>query len=157
MITRSFLQMSSRPFNFSQLLGSNWDSEIIGYIPFNILLHLSFISFSPWDDYFMPFPFTSYRALIFFHSFSVVDFVSYFVERINVMIRKLNRKMHPGSLLSFLFPGKGIPFQLEFVVVKFLRLSNWWGPEFLQNLYWKTRIRVKIKERITAWNLATKT
>ena len=51
MITGSFTQLSSRPFDFSQLLGSNWKSEIIGDTPFKVLLHLSFISFSPWGNY----------------------------------------------------------------------------------------------------------
>ena len=73
----------------------------------------------------MPFPFTSYIAFISFHSLSAVDFVSYFAERISIMIRQVNRQMQPCSLLSFWFPGGGVRFQPEFMVVKFLRLSNW--------------------------------
>lgn len=72
----------------------------------------------------MPLPFASYLALIMFHSLSAVDFVSHFVERTNTMIRKLNKQLEPYSLLSFLLPGTGLPFQLEFIV-KFLRLSDW--------------------------------
>lgn len=152
MITRSFIQMSSRPFNFSQLLGSKWNSEIIGDIPLKILLHLSFISLSPWDDYFMAFPFASYLALIFFHFLSAVDFVSYFVERVNIMIRKLNRQMQPYSLLSFLFPGKVIPFQLEFIVVKFLR-----GRAFAKFVLEDKNQSKNKGEDNWAGNLATKT
>lgn len=30
----------------------------------------------------------------------------------------------------FFVPGRDVPFQLEFIVVKFLRLSNWRGRAF---------------------------
>lgn len=157
MIIRSCTEMSSRPSNFSHLLGCNWKSKIRGDTPFKILLDLSFISFSPWNDYFMSFPFTSSIVLIFFHALPAVDFVSYFVERLNIMIRKVNRQMQPRSLLSLWFPGGGVLFQLEFIVMKFLRLSSW-KERAIVKFVLEDKNQSKNKwEDNWAWNLTTET
>lgn len=39
-------------------------------------------------------------------------------------------EIQPYSLLSFLFPRRGVPFPPEFIVVKFMRLSDWRGRAF---------------------------
>lgn len=78
----------------------------------------------------MPFRFTSYLALIFFYSLSAVDFVSYFVEKVNTCDKESKQAHSAMYSTSFLFPGKAVSFQLELIVVKFLGLSNRRGRTF---------------------------